>query len=449
MASDVSLDLNHLLSTLQTLPAAQRYWVALSGGCDSMALLHAMATLRPRLAPASLGSVHVDHSLHPDSAAWAQHCRAFAAGLGVECVVLRVDARPGPGQSREAAARTARYRALANWLQPGDVLLTAHHREDQAETVLLQLMRGAGSAGLAAMPVHTSLGAGVLARPLLTVPRDALRSYATHYDLVWVEDPSNFDTSLDRNYLRHEIMPRLRMRWPAADVNLSRAAQHQGETTGLLEALARYDLQRVQAAHAGVLRIDRLLELDEPRQRNALRGWLRERGLPLPSARILRQIGTDVLRAGWDREPCVTWSGAQVRRYRNGLYAMTPWVPIAAATSLEWRPHEGPLRLPHDGSELHAHHAPGRGLRYDPSQGPLRIRFRQGGERCRPTGAAHTRTIKALFQERGVPPWERDRTPFIYVDDTLAAVADHWVCADHAAGASETGLVIEWRRLFS
>lgn len=446
----MALDLDHLLATLQALPAARRYWVALSGGCDSTALLHAMATLRPRLAPVSLGSVHVDHGLHPDSAAWAQHCRAFAAELGVECAVLQVDARPTPGQSREAAARAARYSALASWLQSADVLLTAHHREDQAETVLLQLLRGAGSAGLAAMPAHTSLGAGVLARPLLAVPRQALRNYAAHYDLLWVEDPSNFDTSLDRNYLRHEIMPRLRARWPAADANLSRAAQHQGETMALLDALARYDVQRAQAPQPGVLRVDRLLELDEPRQRNALRGWLRERGLPLPSARILRQIGTNVLRAGWDREPCVTWPGAQLRRYRNGLYAMKPLAPVAAGTSLEWRPDEGPLQLPYEAGELHAHRARGRGLRYEPGQGPLRIRFRQGGERCRPAGAAHTRTVKALFQERGVPPWERDRTPFLYMmDDTLAAVADRWICADHAVGTEEIGLVLEWRRPLS
>lgn len=449
MSSDISLNLDHLLATLHALPAARRYSVALSGGCDSTVLLHAMATLRPRLGGVSLASVHVDHGLHEDSAAWSQHCRAFAGELGVECTVLKVNAHPSPGQSREAAARTARYAALANWLQPRDVLLTAHHREDQAETLLLQLLRGAGAAGLAAMPVHTALGRGVLARPLLGVSREALRVYALHYDLLWIEDPSNFDTSFDRNYLRHDILPRLRTRWPGADVNLSRAAQHQQEVAALLDALARVDVQRAQGPQPHRLRVDRLLELDESRQRNALRGWLRARGLPLPSTRVLRKVCTDVLHAAWDRVPRVAWQGVELRRYRNELFAMSPLAPVDAGTTLMWRPLEAALALPHNLGELCAHPVRGRGLRYDSCGGPLQVRFRQGGERCRPVGAVHTRELKTLFQERGIPPWERDRMPFIYIGGTLAAVADHWICAEYAADVDKPGLLIEWRRPLS
>lgn len=446
MSPTIALDLDHLLAALHTLPPARRYCVALSGGCDSTVLLHAMAALRSRLGDAALMSVHVDHGLHVDAAVWSQHCRAFANGLGVECDVLKVNAHPATGQSREAAARAARYAALANWLQPGDVLLTAHHQEDQAETLLLQLLRGAGAAGLAAMPTHTALGPGVLARPLLGVSREALRVYAMHYDLLWIEDPSNFDTSFDRNYLRHNIVPGLRMRWPRADASLARAAQHQQESAALLDALAQIDLAAVQDPQRGALHVDRLLQLDEPRQRNALRGWLRAQGFPLPSARVLQHVCRDVLRAAWDREPCVGWQGAQLRRYRNGLYAMRPLAPVDSSTVLKWSPLEAPLVLPDGLGKLHGQPAYGRGLRYDPAQGPLEVRFRQGGERCRPAGAVYTRAVKTLFQEQGVPPWERERTPYIFVEGTLAAVADRWICADYAAGPKEIGLVLEWRR---
>lgn len=446
MSLDTSLDLDHLLTTLRTLPAAQRYCVALSGGCDSTVLLHAMVTLHSRLDGAELVSVHVDHGLHVDSATWSQHCRAVANELGVHCDVLKVNAHPAEGQSREAAARVARYAALAHWLQSDDVLLTAHHQEDQAETLLLQLVRGAGAAGLAAMPMCASLGQGVLARPLLGVSRESLRRYALHYDLLWIEDPSNVDTSFDRNFLRHEIFPALRARWPAVEATLARAAGHQQETAALLHALAQLDLRHARDAQSSALRVDRLLALDEPRQRNAIRGWLREQGLPLPSARVLHKVCTDMLHAAWDREPCVAWRGAQMRRYRNGLYAMPPHKPLEPTPVLAWLPEEAPLLLPADLGELRASRVVGRGLRYDPQWGPLQVTFRKGGERCQPVGSAHTRTVKALFQQHGVPPWERNRTPFIFVGDTLVAVADRWICAQHATSAEESGLVIEWRK---
>lgn len=442
-----SLDLDTLLTTLRALPAALRYCVALSGGCDSTVLLHAMAMLRPRLGGVSLASVHVDHGLHQDSATWSQHCRAFAADLGVECTALKVNARPSPGQSREAAAREARYGRLIKWLQPGDVLLTAHHQEDQAETLLLQLLRGAGPAGLAAMPVYTLLGPGVLARPLLNVSREALRGYAIHYNLRWIEDPSNVDTRFDRNYLRHEIIPRLRMRWPGTNTTLSRAAQHQQESASLLKALADIDMQRAQGSQPQVLRVDRLVEFDESRQRNALRGWLRAQGLPLPSNRVLRKVCTDILSAGWDRVPRVAWQGAEVRRYRNELFAMSPLAPVDAGAVLAWNPLEAALVLPHNLGELRASPVQGRGLRYDSRWGPLQVQFRRGGERCRPVGKVHARELKAWFQEQGVPPWERNRMPLIYIANTLAAVADRWICAEYAASSDDIGLVIEWRTL--
>jgi tRNA(Ile)-lysidine synthase len=436
---------DELLSALAQFPETRRYWVAYSGGCDSVVLLHALATLRPRLAGVTLHAVHVHHGLQPDADAWAQHCQSQAALLGIECTVLRVDARAAPGESREAAARTARYQALARLLRAADVLLTAHHQDDQAETVLLHLLRGSGADGLAAMAFQTPLGAGVLGRPLLGVSRDALRAYARHHDLFWVEDPSNFDTSLDRNYLRHELIPRMVSRWSGAVASLARTAAYQGENSQLLAALARQDLHHAQGIVPGTLRVPRLLQLDEPRQRNVLRYWLRQRSLPLPSSRHLAHVLRDVLRAPQDGQPCVRWRGTEIRRYRDDVYGLPALPSHDAGLRLSWLIGDV-LQLPEGLGSLRAHAVFGRGIRQSACGATVTVAFRRGGERCRLPGASHRRELRTLFQERGVPPWQRDRTPFIYIDGQLAAVVGFCVSSDFAATGEELGWLMEWQR---
>ena len=223
---------------LNRLPPAPAYWVAYSGGIDSHVLLHLLAGWRARL-PGVLGAVHVNHQLQQQSGDWELHCRAVCEELGLGFQALQVAARPRRGESPEAAARSARYRGLSEWLPPGAVLVTAQHLDDQAETLLLQLLRGSGVHGLAAMPAMTVLGAGLHQRPLLGVTRAQLRRYAESHRLDWIDDPSNTDTAFDRNYLRHEIMPRLKARWPAAGATLSRSAAHCAEavTAGRADAV--------------------------------------------------------------------------------------------------------------------------------------------------------------------------------------------------------------------
>lgn len=433
-----------LLDILNRLPDTSGYWIAYSGGLDSHVLLHAMAELRPRLAPRRVQAVHVNHGLSPNAGSWARHCAAVCAGLGIACRQLTVDARPLRGEGPEAAARHARYTALAGLPAPGETLLTAHHQGDQAETVLLQLLRGAGPHGLAAMPGQAPFAAGVHARPLLAFTRGDLRAYARDRGLLWVEDESNADVSLERNYLRREIVPRLRERWPAMERTLSRSAGHNREAAAMLDEIAAQDLQSLMMPHDGALSIARLSRLAGARLRNVLRHWLRRRGLPLPTTEQLHQI-EDQLLAGSDRSPRVCWPGAEVRRYRDGLHALAPLPDPPSNMVLPWD-LTAPVALP-GGGALYARTRTGAGIKADLCYSePVTVRYRNGGERCRPAGTHYSRTVKNLFQEQGVPPWMRTRVPLVYIGERLAAVADYWVCHPFQAQPREQGMVFQWRR---
>lgn len=441
-ADDFSL---RLLKGLNQLPPARRFCIAYSGGRDSTVLLHALSGLRAFLSPdLLLYAVHVDHGLSPHSGAWARHCETACARLGISCHTLRVNAAPRPGESPEAAARQARYQAIASLIETGDCLLTAHHQDDQAETLLLQLLRGAGPHGLAAMPARAPFANGCLARPLLGFTRDELAAYAAQHDLSWVDDHSNFDTGFERNYLRHEVMPHLKQRWPSCASTLSRAATNAAEAAALLDALADNDLQALPGPLAVTLSVGELLKLDDARQRNALRRWFKTLGLPAPWAAHLQRIQGDVLVAAEDSTPCVRWAGAEVRRYRDLMYAMPPLPAHDANAVLAWDLDQ-PLILPDSNGKLIAHSVTGDGLKASLCRAStISVRFRQGGERCRPAGRGHTHILKKLLQEQGIPPWQRDRIPLIYVGDQLAAVAGLWVCEPFQAGSGETGIALEW-----
>ncbi len=406
-----------LNSLLAAHPEAHRLIVGYSGGMDSHVLLHLLARQRHQWPERTLAAVYVDHGLQAASADWGEHCGGICHELGVPFRVLRIDARPAPGESPEAAARRARYAALAAELDPDAALLTAHHRDDQAETLLLQLLRGAGPHGLAAMPAVARLGQGWLLRPLLEVDRAELLAYAHTQRLNWIEDASNTDTGFDRNYLRHRILPLLRERWPAASRALARSAQWCAETAAWLDQEADADLARVVTPRSDSLSIPALRELSEIRQRNLLRYWLRRLHLPIPDARQLRHILRDTLNAARDRQPCIRWPGGEARRYRDALYALPPLAPHDARRSLIWRPNADgypPLELSGLG-QLRLQETVGAGLRKSVlADATLLVRFRQGGERFRPVGRRHGQELKKLLQEAGIPPWERDRLPLLY-----------------------------------
>lgn len=431
-----------LHTQLASLPAARHYWVAYSGGVDSHALLHALVALRDTL-PGEPGAVHVNHGLHAAAADWAAHCETVCRELGVPLVGLTVDGRPGAGDSPEAAARAARYAALERWLPAGHGLLTAQHRDDQAETLLLQLLRGSGVKGLAAMPEVAQLGAGLLLRPLLAVSRRDLQAYADRQRLHWVDDPSNTDTGLDRNYLRQRIVPELRRRWPAVAQTLARSAQHCAEAARILAQVAAADVAELVGPAGDTLALGGLQALTAERRRNALRFWLQQRCGALPSTAVLSRILHDIPASRPDASPCVRWGGFEVRRYRDRLYLLRQAPVRDPGRRLVWS-LDGSLELPDAGGALHAHRATGHGLRVAAVAGSVEVAFRQGGERCRPAGRPQHHSLKKLFQECAVPPWERPRIPLIYVGDELAAVAGFWVCEQFSAAPGEPGFCIEW-----
>lgn len=436
------MSLLHLLTAeLQKLPEARRYLIAYSGGVDSHVLLHALVQQRAQFPGTTLSAIHIDHGLHPQAVLWAEHCARVCAVLDVALITRKTDARAVNGESPEDAARRARYAEFTQELRPGDVLLTAHHQDDQAETLLLQLLRGAGPRGLAAMPAVAPLGAASLARPLLGVARDDLRAYADEQRLRWVDDPSNSDTRFDRNFLRAEIVPRLKQRWPAATATLARSAQHCAAAAELLQELAQQDLQTIGLSASSVS-VSQLSRLSVARQRNLLRCWIEQCGLPLPQQRHLEHVLSDVLHAPPDGEPCVSWPGVEVRRYRDALYVMAPLPAIPATGEWAWSV-DTPLHIEGAGT-LRAQRVGGTGLNAETCRAGVRVTFRAGGERIKPAGRAHHVTLKHLFQDAGVPPWQRERLPLIFIGPSLAAVAGFWIADEFAARPGEDGVLFEW-----
>ena len=437
------------LRDLQGEGSAGRYLVGFSGGLDSSVLLHALVATREEHAT-PIVAVHVNHALHRDAAAWERQCRHTARELAVEYLGREVAVVDDAGIGLEAAAREARYRALKALMQDGDVLLSAHHEEDQAETLLLNLMRGSGPAGLAGIGARQYFGPGLLIRPLLGVSRRAIERYARESGLEWIDDPANADLRFDRNYLRQEILPRLRQRWPAVSARLSQTSELASEASGLLDELGRLDVAAIQGGEAAGrpdrLSIPALQSLGVARQRNVLRFAIRACGLPRAPSSQLRQIQNQLLPARLDAQPLVRWQGAEARRYRHKLYLLPETnrqqrqpgdIPLLFddGREVELGPGLGALRL-----ERAFDH---RGGALDPRiiRHGLQIRFRQGGERIRPCGHHVTRAVKKLLQEQGVLPWMRGNVPLLYSGETLVAVADLWIAADCA---QERGISVRW-----
>jgi len=422
----------------------RRYWIAFSGGVDSLVLLHALAALREHIGASRLCVVHVNHGLSPKAAQWAEHCAQQCAELALSFTLCEVNATPATGESPEASARDARYRALAELVQTDDCLLTAHHQDDQAETLFLQLLRGAGPKGLAAMPALSTFSKGWHARPLLGFRREDLIAYAEANGLSWLEDESNFDTRLERNFLRHEILPRLKQHFPALATTLSRSARRCAEAAEILQAQAQADLAGLQLS-ADALSVNGLRKLGEVRARNVLHHWIQARALPVPSEAQLLLLWRSVIRAAEDAQPLLQWPGAEVRRYRDALYVMPPLPAFDSGVEYSWD-LSMPLTLAGLGL-LHARTATGAGVSRHRLRGKtLCVRFRRGGERLCVAGREGHHSLKKLFQEAGVPPWRRERIPLLFLADELVAVAAHWVACSFAAQVGHEGVLFQLER---
>lgn len=418
--------LRRLAATVDTLPAGARLCVGLSGGGDSTALLHALATLHRR----PVRALHVDHGISEHSARWANECRALCASLGIDLVVVRVDVDRASGEGIESAARRARYGAFVDHLDDDDYLVLAHHRDDQAETVLLKLLRGAGPEGLGGMRALRPLGRGWLWRPLLDVPRTALEGYLAHHALAAVDDPSNDDPAIARVWLRNEILPRLRQHWPQVVDSLTHSARASRAAADYLAQVWRAELAALRRGDA--LDARGWLALHEALRVPLLDAWLHEQGLAAPTTAQRVQIEKQIVEAAPDRLPCVRYGFTEIHLWRGAIHAQRQPGPIDDTWSATWQGEK--LALPGAGSVESS----------VPLARPLTLRLRRGKERIKPAGDAHTRDLRDLFQAGALPPWQRQRCPLLYDGRELIAVGDRWASATGVGFLAETGAKLRW-----
>lgn len=430
-----------LQTVLNSLAEGPPYCVAYSGGMDSHVLLHALFALHKDNPEYSFRAVHINHDLNPRSDSWEAHCKEVCKALKISFTAKKIEVLLKPGESLESVARTLRYQALREVLKPDECLLTGHTMNDQTETLLLQLLRGAGVKGLASMPLKKKWGGRYFLRPLLSFDRDELQHYATQNGLQWIEDTTNLELRFNRNYLRHEVVPVLQERWPELVITTSRSAQLCAEAADLLDELADRDLKRVQHKQTNTLIMDPLLKLSVSRQRNLLRRWIHRNGFRMPSAKHIEHIQKDVLLASAKANPVFNWSGAEIRRYQRQLFIMEPLTKSDYHAAIPWN-FRKPLVLPAHMGTLIARKKRGVGLSTELDVNRISVRFRNGSERCRPVGYKRSRPLKKWMQAWNIPPWCRDRIPLVYYDKALIAVVGYCYVEGFATSKHKLGWMI-------
>jgi tRNA(Ile)-lysidine synthase len=417
--------------------------VALSGGPDSAALLAAVAEVArgENFRALSLRAVHIDHGLQPAAVNFRDACERLCNHLSVPLHIVGVEVERELKHSIEAAARDARYAAIAAHMRPRECLLTAHHREDQAETLLLQALRGAGVKGMSAMPICRLFGPGWHVRPLLDVAHSELKQFGAHLQRFGSIDPMNEDLRFDRVYLRTAIWPLIEKRWPGAAIALSRSARHMAEAQELLDISACAEVERVRDGDA--LLIPALRALPPLKRSNAVRLWLSQAGREAPSTARLVEALRQVFDAEADHQPAVVWGENALRRYRQRLFATDADPPRlhdaktwagALGSSIELGPRLGNLTWIAQIGGLAAERLPAA----------LIVRRRDGGETLKPALCARTQTVQHLCQSLGVLPWMRDALPMVFAGDELIAVGDLWLDARWCAAAGAPGLGVAW-----
>lgn len=414
--------------------------IGLSGGMDSVVLLHLLHTIAPRF-EWKLSAIHIHHGISPNADAWANFCSELCVQYGIPLHIEHVDiASLRAEHGIEAAARKLRQAAFAK--QPCDFVALAHHADDQAETMLLQLLRGAGIKGIAAMPLLKSATPHMPAmlRPLLDIPRKTLLEYAQQHALQWVEDESNTDDSYPRNFLRHRLLPLLEERFPSYRDTLTRGAQNFAEADGLLDELAQLD--GGQSLSEGVLQIDTLRKLSSQRAKNLLRYFLHLSSAPMPQAAQLDDMLRQLRDAREGAAVCVEFGDWQVRRYQDRVYAFLSPGKFDAGLVVSWE-GESALHWPALARNIIFQRTQGQGISLEKLQhAPVTLRLRSGGEALRPHPKAATRSLKNLLQEYHIPPWERERLPLLYCGDELVCVMGVAVAANFQATGAEPGIIL-------
>ncbi|MGP1679560.1 MAG: tRNA lysidine(34) synthetase TilS [Burkholderiales bacterium] len=428
-----------------------RLVLGLSGGLDSMVLLEVLRRLAGAL-DFRLSCVHVNHNISPNAHRWAAFCARQCKRRNIALALHEVDVAPYRAEGVEAAARRARYAIYAQQTD-ADFIVLAQHLDDQAETLLLQLLRGAGVKGGAAMPLIREQGSGkkgrsarapAILRPMLAVSRKEIEAYAKANKLKWVEDESNADTRYDRNFLRHRVLPVIAQAFPGYRATLARAAGHLAEASLVLDELAHADAKL--AVRENELAVAELRRIGVARAKNLLRWVLLQQGQAAPEAERLQEGLRQLFEAGDDAAVRVVLGGSELRRYAGHAYLLPSLLPALAQFRRGWDgKREWPL--PELGGTLRFARRQGAGLACAQvrDQG-LSVRLRQGGEKIRLQPGGSTRSLKNLLQEARMPPWERERLPLIYCGDTLVAVPGLGVASGWQAGAGNFGWSITWWR---
>jgi len=436
---------NAIANTLKEYDVANcSVCVALSGGLDSIVLLNAMRELAPSRR-IDLSAIHVDHGLSSHAQEWSAFCADQCRKLGTELTVETVSVDLGAGLGTEAAARVARYRAFAKC--NADFLALGHHADDQVETFLIQLLRGAGASGLSAMPVERAMvnNGPRLLRPLLSVTRSDLGEFATRRALLWVEDDSNADLAFDRNFLRHSLLPLLEQRFPAYRSTLSRATHNLADVAQLTDILGRQDLLslRDSAANCGGLCIAELKRWPPSRALNVFRCLFREEGLPLPHRAAISEALRQVLEARRDAQVRADFGGVSLRCYR-GYVHLVKNIEVPPDWHTKWSGQER-VELPEGLGELRLRQARGTGLSAQALQGDeVSVGFRRGGERMAVSVNQPHRDLSKLYQEAGVAPWLRERTPMVLCGRKVVCVPGVGLAAEFQAIPGEASFEIEW-----
>ena len=419
----MSVIVSKLQECLSHIDVNQQISIAYSGGIDSTVLLQA-ASIVCQQSGHSLKAIHIDHQIHADSQQWAQFCIDQCRKLDIHIDTIRVDIQQYGQYGLEGAAREARYQAFEKTLSAEDVLLTAHHADDQIETVLLQLFRGAGIKGLADCAKSRMVGSALLVRPLIEISRQEIEHYARQNQLHWCDDPSNTSLSHDRNYLRHEIMPLLHARWQGLRETIGRSSQWQSESSDMLDCLARLDAAKAVDENNG-LSIEELTTLDNMRMKNVLRWWIRKSQCVVPSANVLDRVIKDAVLSRSDCEASIRWQDHEIRKYRGQLYLKKVNMAHDATLSYEWD-LKHTLTIPSLDLTLTREQLEQFGVNLSNIE-QLTVRFRRGGEVMRPRGRGCEKKLKTLFQEQGVKPWVRDRIPLLFHKQLLIFVWGYWI----------------------
>jgi tRNA(Ile)-lysidine synthase len=430
------ISFQYILELINSIPGNGCCWIAYSGGIDSTVLLHLLNTKKDKI-DRYIKTVHVNHKISNYADNWADHCRKVCSEYQIPFELITLDASNNMGYGPEAHARKLRYEAISRLLSENDILLTAHHKDDLAETLILQLLRGAGPEGLAAMPQIRKFDQGWIVRPLIEYTRGQLNAYATENKLNWIDDESNSDINFDRNYVRNEVIPVLEFRWPAVSRLIARSARHQADILDILRDIAENDLKKNMAGSTDVLNIAEFNKLSRARKRNLLRFWLKMNNKPATSSIITDQIITNLVEARSDSQPLISWCDTEIRRYRDKIYLLKKLPQLDSDISYIWKL---PKALDLSFGRLEAEKTTGKGIKIASLvNNILDVRFRHGGEKIQPSGRKETHKLKKMYQQAGIPPWKRDRIPLLYINDHLVSVTGYWIDQNFNAQGNEPG----------